>query len=122
MQDFEADFAEDREHHYEEADGNWEGYSDELAALEGWAGGGDELAEEDADCHCEDDPDDEEAVQEGEAAEGRDVRGDGAAILGMLELEDCRALVLTGDIPGLMGASRSRLLVSLPWFSVGVGS
>ena len=73
MQGFEAHFAEDGVHHHEEADGDGEADADELAALQGGAGGRDEVPEEDAEGHGEEDPEDEEAVEEGEAFEGRDV-------------------------------------------------
>lgn len=86
VQSFKAYFAEDGIHHDEETDGNGEGDADELAALEGWRRGRDELAQDNADGHGKDDPDDEEAVEEGEAAKGRYVGGDGVVILEMLEL------------------------------------
>ena len=82
MQGLEADFAEDGVHHDEQADGDGEADADELAALEGGAGGGDEVAEEDADGHGEEDPEDEEAVEEGEASEGRNGGGFGGMVCG----------------------------------------
>ena len=72
MKGFEADFAEDGVHHDEETYCDWERYADELASLEGGTRGGNEVPEEDADGHGKDYPYYEEAVQEGEAAEGRD--------------------------------------------------
>lgn len=77
VQVFEADPAEDGEHHDEEAEGDGEGDADEGAALEGGAGGGDEGAEEDAGGHGEEDPEGEEAVEEAEGVEGGDFGGCG---------------------------------------------
>jgi hypothetical protein len=85
---FESDFAEDGVHHDEETYCDWEGYTDELASLEGGPGGGDEVSEENADGHGEDYPDYEEAVEEGEAAEGRD------GFVGFIWVEG----LVTGDI------------------------
>lgn len=56
VEGLEADFAEDGVHHYEEAEGEREGDVGEVAALEGRGCGGDEVGEEDAGGHCEEDP------------------------------------------------------------------
>ena len=81
MEGFESDFAEDGVHHYEEADGDGEGDVGEGALLEGGAGVGDEVAEEDADGHCEEDPEGEEAVEEAEGFEGGEFGGGGGGLL-----------------------------------------
>ena len=77
VQRLETHFAEDGVHHDEQADGKGEADADELAALEGGPGGGDEVAEQDADGHGKQDPEDEEAVKEGECFEGRGGLGSG---------------------------------------------
>lgn len=81
MQCFEFHFAQDRVHHDEQTYGYGNGDADEFAFLESGAGVGDEIAEEDAYGHCEEDPEGEEAVEEAEGFEGGDF---GCVWLGML--------------------------------------
>lgn len=83
MEGFELDLAEDGVHHDEESDRfrgvsalggcsrrshgaptNRDGDADEFALLEGRAGVGDEISEDDADSHGEEDPEREEAVED----------------------------------------------------------
>lgn len=80
VQRLEAHFAEDGVHHDEQADGKGETDADELAASKGGAGGGHEVAEQNSDGHGEQDPEDEEAIEEGEGFKGRDGLGLGYGI------------------------------------------
>ena len=48
---------------------NGDADANESAALQGWCGRRNEMADEDACCHGEQDPDDEEAVEEGKGLE-----------------------------------------------------
>jgi len=70
VQRLEAHFAKDGVHHDEQADGDGSADADEGPALEGGTDGGDQVAEDDAEGHGQEDPEDEEAVKEGEAFEG----------------------------------------------------
>ena len=70
------------------------------------------MAEDDAEGHGDDDPDDEEAVEEGEAAEGRDVSGFGRVICewSISTRESWREGGICGGIPsGCACCSRSAL-------------
>lgn len=56
MQGLVLDFAEDGVHHYQESNCYWDGNVEKGAAMEGGAGVGDKVTEEDADEHGEEDP------------------------------------------------------------------
>ena len=56
---------------------------EDLAVLEDGRGGGDEVGEEDADGHCEEDEDKEEAVEEGEGLRCEDFAGGDGLLFGI---------------------------------------
>ena len=69
MQRLIPHLAQNRIHHNEQADCNGHGDPNECGLLKPWTGGGDEVSKDQTEGHGEKDPKDEEAVEEGEAAE-----------------------------------------------------
>nr|POE80074.1 hypothetical protein CFP56_08140 [Quercus suber] len=71
VQRLEAHLAEDRVHHDQQAGGDGTGHADKGPLLERRSRGRHEVPEDDAQCHAEEDPEDEQPVQEGEGFERR---------------------------------------------------
>lgn len=83
MQRLILDLTQNRIHHDQEPHCNWDRYIDKLAFLEGGSEPGDKVTQDDAERHSKEDPEGEEAVEEGEAfecGEGLEAGSSGAAI------------------------------------------